>query len=76
MHILEACKHLPLTDSKSRKMTLRSDVSRESVARDRSSHRLNMMVRAIVATVARDLGLDSSLAKLKTEELGESEMRV
>ena len=35
--------------------------ARASVARGRSSHRLNIMVGAIAATVARDLGSDFSL---------------
>ena len=35
------------------------------MARDRSSHRLNIMVKTMVDTVARDLGSDSSLAKLR-----------
>ena len=30
------------------------------MVRDRSSHRANIMVRAIAVTVARDLGTDSS----------------
>ena len=37
----------------------------ESVAHDRISHQLNIMVRATAATVARDLGSDSSLPKLR-----------
>ena len=37
----------------------------ESVARDRISHRLEIMVRAIAATVARYLGSDSSLPSLR-----------
>ena len=37
----------------------------ESVTRNRSSHTLNIMLRAIAATVARDLGSDYSLPKLR-----------
>ena len=37
----------------------------ENVARDRSSHRLNVMVRAMAATVAHGLGSDSSPPKLR-----------
>ena len=46
-------------------MLKRSDVPSQSAARDRSSHRLNIMVRAIASPVAHDVGSDSSLAKLK-----------
>ena len=46
-------------------MILAHGVSRKSVARDRSSHKLNIMVRAVAATVARDLGSDASLPKLR-----------
>ena len=35
------------------------------VARDRSSHRLNNMVRAITDTVTRDLDSDSSLQRVR-----------
>ena len=35
------------------------------MARDRSSHRLNIIVREVAATVACDLGSDSSLPKLR-----------
>ena len=42
----------------------RSGVPSESVARDPSSHWLNIMVRAIAATVARDLGSDYWLPEL------------
>ena len=37
------------------------------MSRDRSSHMLNVMVRAVAATVARDLGSDSSLSKQRNE---------
>ena len=43
----------------------RSGVSSESVARERSSHGLNVMVRAVAVTVALDTGSDSSLPKLR-----------
>ena len=36
----------------------------EGVARDDSSHGLNIMARAVAATVAGDLGSDSSQSKL------------
>ena len=46
------------------------------MARGRSSHRLNIMVRAIVATVARERSDVPRLLASKIEELGESELRV
>ena len=39
-----------------------------SVARDRSSHRLNIMVRIVSDMVASDLRSDSPPLKLKNEE--------
>ena len=39
--------------------------SQRGVARDHSSLKLNIMVRAVAATVTHDLGSDSSLPKLR-----------
>ena len=47
-----------------RHVFLRSDVPSDSVARDPSSYRLSIIVKAIAATVARDSGSDSRLPKL------------
>ena len=43
----------------------RSGDPSKSVARDRSSNKLNIMIRAVAATVARDLDSYSLLPKLK-----------
>ena len=38
------------------------------MARDLSSHKLSIMVKAVAATVARDLALDSLLPKPRNKE--------